>query len=193
MLPPFDVEKIKAGDTASFKTFFTFYYPKLVAFAGRFVEQQRAKDLVQDVFAKFWEQRESLQVANFQSYLYKSVQNQCLNFLRHQSMAQAHEARLQIAEARAAHADAHLHRNDTWKRMMARDIRQSIELSLNKLPPRCAEAFRLCYFHDLPHKKAAEIMGISLRTVETHIRQAVCFLREDLRLYIPALLEVYKN
>lgn len=43
------------------------------------------------------------------------------------------------------------------------------------------QAFRLAYFHDMSRKEIAEIMGISPRTVEGHIRQALAFLREDLK------------
>ena len=193
MLRPYDMEKIKAGDKIAFKHFFTFYYPKLMALACRYVDKQVAKDLVQDVFLTFWEQRNAIQPVNLQSYLFKCVQNKCLNYIKHENVVASHEAEVQLAEARTAHFNANWCSNETWKQLMARDIRQRVEESLKKLPARCAEAFRLCFFHDLPHKKVAEIMNISHRTVETHIRQAVTHLREDLRLLVPVLFDVHEN
>ena len=56
-----------------------------------------------------------------------------------------------------------------------------IEISVNKLPPKCAQAFRLHYFQDVSRKEIADIMGISVRTVEGHIHQALLFLRKDLK------------
>ena len=46
-----DIEKVRKGDHAAFKTFFEWFYPKLMALACRFVDEQVAKDLVQEVFA----------------------------------------------------------------------------------------------------------------------------------------------
>lgn len=175
-----DIHKIKAGDQTAFKTFFVFFYPKLLALACRFVDKHIALDLVQDVFTLYWEQKEKIDALNIQSFLYKCVQNKCLNHLKHEQVENQYEARIQIAESRVTYMNAHLNNNDTWKRLVARDLKDVVESSLKKLPPRCAEAFRLSFFHDLPHKKVAQMMDISHRTVETHIRQAVNFLRTDL-------------
>jgi len=175
-----DINKIKAGDQTAFKTFFVFFYPKLLALACRFVDKHIALDLVQDVFTLYWEQKEKIEALNIQSFLYKCVQNKCLNHLKHEQVENQFEARMQIAEARVAYMNDHLYNNDTWKQLVDNDLKEVVESSLQKLPPRCAEAFRLSFFYDLPHKKVAQMMGISHRTVETHIRQAVIFLRTDL-------------
>ena len=49
-----DIEKVRKGDHAAFKTFFECFYPKLMALACRFVDEQVAKDLVQEVFTSYW-------------------------------------------------------------------------------------------------------------------------------------------
>ena len=141
-----DIEKVRKGDHAAFKTFFECFYPKLMALACRFVDEQVAKDLVQEVFTSYWEQK-----------------------------------KVRIAEARIAFWGESTDSNDVLKSVINQDLREIIELSVNKLPPKCAQAFRLAYFHDISHKEIAEIMGISPRTVEGHIRQALAFLRKDLK------------
>lgn len=181
MLTSIDVDRIRAGDTRAFKTFFGVLYPKLLALACRFVDKHIAKDLVQDVFSMYWENKESIEAENIQSYLFKCVQNKCLNHIKHEAVVEKYEAKLQIAEARIASFNAQLKDNDIFRQLVARDIQNLVENSLTKLPPRCAEAFRLCFFNDLSHKQVAEVMAISPRTIETHIRQAVSFLRKDLR------------
>ena len=65
--------------------------------------------------------------------------------------------------------------------MDKQEIRREIESSIEKLPPKCAQAFRLFYFHDVSQKEIAEVMGISVRTVEGHIHNALKHLREDLK------------
>ena len=71
--------------------------------------------------------------------------------------------------------------NDVLKQVIDWDIREQIEASVKKLSPKAAEVFRLCYYEDLPHKEIADKLGISPRTVAVHVRNAVLFLREDLK------------
>ena len=71
--------------------------------------------------------------------------------------------------------------NEVLKQVLDKELREIIEISVNKLPPKCAQAFRLHYFQDVSRKEIADIMGISVRTVEGHIHQALLFLRKDLK------------
>ena len=178
---PIDIQKVKDGDQVVFKSFFECFYPKLMALACRFVDEHVAKDLVQDVFASYWEQKKLIDADNIQSFLYKWLQNRCLNYLKHQLVVEEYEARIRIAEARIAFFNNKTDSNDVLKQVISQNIREVVELSVEKLPPKTAEAFRLCYYHALSHKEIAKIMAISHRTVESHIRHAVLFLREDLK------------
>lgn len=180
MHAPVDIEKVKQGDSTAFRSFFECFYPKLMALACRFVDEQAAKDLVQEVFASYWERKREIEAENIQSFLYKWLQNSCLNYLKHRMVISEYESSIQIAEARIAFLASHTDTNDVLKQIINQDLREIIELSVDKLPPKCAQAFRLCYFEDMSHKEIAEIMHISPRTVEGHIRQAVGFLRKDL-------------
>lgn len=173
-----DIEKVRKGDHVAFKTFFECYYPKLMALACRFVDEQVAKDLVQEVFASYWEQKKVIKPDNIRSFLFKWVQNSCLNHIKHQMVVDEYESRVRIAKARITFLEEN---NDVLKSIINQDLRQIIELSVNKLPPKCAQAFRLAYFEDLSHKDIAKMMDISTRTVEGHIRQALAYLREDLK------------
>lgn len=176
-----DIHRVKEGDRVAFKSFFEYFYPKLMGLACRFVDEHVAKDLVQDVFASYWEQKKRIEAENIQSFLYKWVQNRCLNYLKHQMVVEEYEARIRIAEARIAFLNDKTDTNDVLKQVISQDLRELIEASVKKLPPKTAEVFRLCYYYDLSHKEIAKVMNISHRTVESHIRHAVLFLREDLK------------
>lgn len=178
---PVDTNELRKDNPEAFRVFFKRSYPQLMGLACRFVEAQTARDLVQDVFLSYWEQKSSIQIENPQSYLYKMLKNKCLDYLKHQVVVEDYKSRVRIAEARIAYLDNHTDLNDVFTRVASQDIRELIEESVDKLPPKCAQAFRLSYFHDIPHKEIAEVMSISVRTVETHIRKAVSLLRIDLR------------
>lgn len=176
-----DIEKLKSGDPLTFKVFFERMYPRLMGLACRFVDVQTARDIVQEVFASYWEQKEEIKAENIQSYLYKWIQNRCLNHLKHQIIVEEYESRIRIAEARIAYLESVTDTNEVLSQIMTRDITERIKEAIGQLPPKCAEAFRLFYFDELSHKEIAEQMQISPRTVEGHIRQAVLSLRKQLR------------
>lgn len=189
MKPQLNIPLVKAGNLTAFKTFFEFFYPKLMALACRFVNDEAAKDIVQEVFTTYWEQKGTIDADNIHSYLFKCVQNRCLNYLKHEMIVD--EAHIRIAEQRIESLCIDSDSNETLQNLITRDVYEVIESSVQKLPPRCAEAFRLCFFHDLPQKEVAVIMNISLRTVETHIRQAVTFLKTDLHDLLLLILLFY--
>ena len=76
---PYDLNKVKKGDKNAFRSFFGYFYPKLMALACRFVDSQVAEDLVQDVFASYWEKKHLIEADDIHSFLFKWLQNSCLN------------------------------------------------------------------------------------------------------------------
>ncbi len=180
MTESINIDKLKKGDTEAFHDFFIDFYPRLMAFACRFVEQQTAGDLVQDVFLVYWEQRKTIRTDNIQAFFYKTLRNKCLDYLKHQAVVDDYEARIRIAEKRIAFIEETTDINEVFLSIANQDILEQIEASVDKLPEKCAQVFRLCYFHDIPQKEVAGILDISLRTVESHVRRAVLFLRNDL-------------
>lgn len=178
---PIDIERIKQGDEKAFASFFIFFYPKLMALAYRFVDEYAAEDLVQEVFALYWERKETIQVEHLQSFLYKWLQNKCLDYLKHRKVVNDYEAEVRLAEMRIAFLTESADSNEVLKQIVSHDLRNLLEEIIGKLPAKCAEILRLCYLHDLSHKEIADIMQISVRTVEGHIRQGLIYLRAYLQ------------
>ena len=172
------LEMAKAAEFDSFREFFDFFYPKLMAHACRYINDESAKDVVQEVFISYWEKKDTINVTNIQSYLYRWVQNSCLNILKHNVMA--NDVHTRIAEKRIAVFSLEEDNNDSLRNLYTKDVYDIVETSLQKLPPRSAEACRLFLFKDLAQKEISAKMNISLRTVETHIHRAFSFLRKDL-------------
>ncbi len=184
----YDILQVKQGDANAFRQFFEFLYPRLMGLACRFVDDEAAKDLVQEIFVDFWEQKKDIDISNTQSYLYKSVQNKCLNYIKHQTVVEGYATKIKIAQARIDYLNRTADDNELFKQISNRNLRELIEASVDKLPSKCREAFRLCYFHEMTCKEAAEVMGVSPRTVEGHVQKAVAQLREDLRPLLTLLL-----
>ena len=70
-----------------FKELYKSIAPMLIFYAGKYVNAVTAEDLVQDVFLKVWQKRTFLFLKEgIKTYLYRSVQHACLDYLKHQEV-----------------------------------------------------------------------------------------------------------
>lgn len=78
------IKKIKEGNLNYFESFYRKFFPTLTHFANGYVNDTGiAEDLVQDVFIKFWKNREVCDtIISLKSYLYAMVKNQCISHLK---------------------------------------------------------------------------------------------------------------
>ena len=176
------IQQINAKEVGAFRALFEHFYNYLVLYAMKRVRQREvAEDVVQEVFVAIWESpKEYNSFHGFKAFLYDAVQNRCLDYLKHQMVVEEYERKVRIGELRLLWLEEHSDENDVIKSVISHDLQDVINESVEKLSPKCAKIFRLCYFEDMSHKDIAETMGISSRTVEWHIRQAIIFLRKDL-------------
>lgn len=169
-------QRLCIGDGATFTDVFRQFYRPLVRFARSITgDTASANDVLQDVFLKLWEDREQLTVkVSLKSLLYTMVRNRALNQNR---KTQRIATDIQVEN---------LHHRDNAPseagRVDADDLQRHIYRWIDDLPPRRAEAFTLSRYHGLKHSEIATIMGISERTVDTHILLALRTLRQRLDL-----------
>lgn len=183
-----DINKVQKGDETEFRLLFNIFYPRLMSVACRFVPEYIAEDIVQSVFVMYWEQKAVLIPNAIHSFLYKCTQNNCLDYLKHQSIVLGHEEEVRLAEERIAFQLQGSDVNELWNEVVERDIKQLLEASIAKLPPKCRQAFELSYFNEMTYREIAEVMHISPRTVEEHVQKATKFLRADLKEILFCLL-----
>ena len=60
-----------------------------------------------------------------------------------------------------------------------------INVAIEDLSPKCREAFLLSRYNQLKYKEIADVMGISVKTVEIHISKALSQLRQAAALLLP--------
>lgn len=186
-----DMELLRQGNLTVYKKFFTLYYPKLMGFACRFVDRATAEDIVQEVFIYFWENREVIHIANLMSFLLKSVQNRCLNYLKHKMVVESYEAEVRIAKARLLYIMETTDGNSVYTHVIKQDLSEILREALDKLSPKCAKACYLYYFRDYGVKEIAELLDVSPRTVEGYFYQALITLRKELKGIILTIFLLY--
>lgn len=173
------------SDREKFSAFCAARYPALVAYAGLFLkgeDRSWAEDVVQDVLFSVWKRRSLLRKdpAQVQAYMLKSVYNRSLNYLKHSRLRHQHESSLSdfitIAEQ---YYDPD--RNEVIRAIFNADLGRALNHSVETLPEKQREVFRMRFEDNMPERQIAEALGISVRTVEAHIYQAMKSLRASMR------------
>lgn len=167
---------IRHGDRQAFERLFKANYRPLTAYAFRFVHDlPSAENIVQDVFLKLWQSRESLLITtSLIHYLFRSVRNHSLNHLEKLKVRSGYQ-KLQIDN---------LHNNEDFSAFYPEiGLLEKIEKAISALPEKRQEIFRLAREEGLKYREIAERLHLSVKTVEAQMTLALKQLRESLKEY----------
>jgi RNA polymerase sigma-70 factor (ECF subfamily) len=128
--------------------------------------REEAEDVVQNIFIKLWESRNSLRITNIHNYLIRATKNACINSLNYKQIhAQHHEKiALEIAQTELARVSS-----SSDKSISSQTIHQCI----NELPDKTKQVIQLKYIQELSALEISEITQTSKRTVETQIYNGI--------------------
>lgn len=173
---------LKDGNEKAFETLFHRYYPSLCLVARQYVEDDvKSEEIVQDMFVKMWSKRNELSVeTSFKQYLLRSVKNQCINQLQHVKIRQKY--------AQKVKEDSKEGREPAF--FMEFGLAEKIEASINSLPEKRKEIFKLSREDGLKYREIADQLGISVKTVEAQMGLALKQLREMLKDYKDYLIGI---
>lgn len=176
----FLLSAVQRGDQKAFDTLFRRYYPMLCAYGHRFVELEDAEEIVEDSLLWIWENRETLVIeSSLNSYLFKMVYRRALNKLAHIDATQRADTRF-YEEMQEMLQDTNYYQIE--------ELAKRIEDAVAALPESYREAFVMHRFRDMSYKEIAETLGVSPKTIDYRIQQALKQLRVDLKDYLPLLL-----
>ncbi|MBW8332323.1 MAG: RNA polymerase sigma-70 factor [Prolixibacteraceae bacterium] len=182
----FIFEELKRGKEYAFDFFFNYYYPGLCVYAQKIIElpEPEAKDIVQDVFVKLWNDRKKLDVQiSVRSYLFVAVKNKCFDVLRKKKRS------VKLQEITHQHDIA----DESFDGYVLCELEIIFDNGLKKLPDRCREIFELSRLQGLKNREIAEKLNLSEKTVENQMTKALRILKEELKDYLPllALFEIF--
>jgi RNA polymerase sigma-70 factor (ECF subfamily) len=130
---------------------------------------------------KLWEKRLELVFSDsMKSYFFTSVKNGCFNYLKHRRIEQE-----VVEKLKALSRHSLLFEPDVY---VASELQEKITRAVDALPERCREVFVMSRFRGMKNDQIAKELGLSKRTVETHISNAISALRRDLREYADLLI-----
>lgn len=146
------------------------YYKPLVLYSKNFVlTNEVAEDIVQELFSVIWEKKMTfLSFPAFRIYLYNSVRNASLNYLKHQNIESIYIQ--QVTDAYQEITEDDVNEEEVY-RLLFRTI--------DRLPARCREVF-LLHMEGKKNQEIAEVLGIAIGTVKTQKKRAMQFLKEQM-------------
>ena len=147
---------------------------RLHNFARQYVpDADTAMDICQQVFIRLWEKRDSLDTRDaLRSYLYTSVKNRCLNYIRDNK-----KYRSKILDLECTDLDLMPSEDiDTDSDALENQIHDAI----SGLPEKCRQVFEMSRFREMKYREIAEELDISQKTVEAHMSKAMRLLRDAL-------------
>jgi RNA polymerase sigma-70 factor (ECF subfamily) len=147
--------------------------------------RSEVEDLVQDFFVKLWIKSPKLQInLSLKTYLFVSVKNHCFDLLKHKKVVGKYRNNLYYSKSEINH-------DEPDEYLAESELRQIIQRSLEKLQPRTREIFELSRFKGLTNFEISEKLGLSKRTIELQISNALKVLRHELAAYLPLWLIVW--
>ena len=172
-------EAIKKSSEKAFDALFLRYYPALCAYARQFLHDEDARDVVQNLLVWLWENRQMVVFeATLRSYMFSAVRNSCLTELNKKEIRRRvhHEIHQKLQ---------HLFEDPDF--YVADELAAKIDEAVKALPEKYREAFTKNRFEQMTYNEIAKEAGVSAKTIDYRIQQALKILRGALKDYLPII------
>lgn len=167
--------QMRTHDSKAFELLFKRHYKPLCRRVNSMLNDEEAsEDVVQQLFIKIWESRETLQTPDsVGAYLFTAARNRALNYIKSQARKSSNEVPLNNLHDEAD--------NRTEEQMDAKELQKALYAAIDSLPEKRREVFVLSRFEGKSYKEIAEIKQISVKTVEAQMGKALATLREFIK------------
>jgi len=165
---------IKENDKVALAELYDRYWRPLLHHALNSLHSQDfAEEVVQDLFIKIWNLRETLNILNIRYYLHSSVRNGCISFLRSQLAEEKKwdEYKLYLPKEQASVETVYLNQEKT----------ELLEKVIHKLPVKTQQIFRLKMIDGLTFRDISAQLNCSEKTILYHLSKSKRLLKSELQ------------
>lgn len=166
-------KQINEKQTDAFCRLFNDFFDSLLYFATGYVEcKEVAEDIVQEIFVDTWEGKTEFQSYNsLKTFLYTSVRNACVDWLRHQQVEKKY-ADVVLRETSECE-------EDFAYKVMREEVYRKLFAVIDELPDRRREIFKY-HMQGKSNTEIAELLDLSVFTVKTQKVKAVQYIKDRL-------------
>lgn len=171
-------EAIRNGDESAFTLYYHSFVDSLVAFLIKLLgNEEEAKEIVQEVFIKLWEKRETIDPEKkLDSFIYTTAKNMAFNTIRKRQIHSKY-----VDEQSFIGADPGRGADDN---IISKETELLFNLVMNSMPSQRRKVFTLSRNEGLTYEQIAQEMGISLDTVKSHMKLALRDIRDAVLVYV---------
>ncbi len=171
-----------ANDQSAYKELFILLHGRLKQFAYSILKShEESEELVSDLFIKVWQKKDQLTtIESPLLYFYTSAKNMAYNRLSKQRRQINPSPEEWLVQLNSVYFDPE-------QLMMTEEMMRQIRQAINSLPPRCRIIFKLVKEDGLKYKEVAELLQLSVKTVEAQMAIALRRLGKCMQLEINEL------
>lgn len=164
------------NDCQAFEELFHLYYKKLLRFAYAIVkDRQLSEEVVSDVFVNIWRNRmRLLEIDNLNSYLYISTKNLAIR----STTIKGRHINFPIDEVEI---EPHTSVKTPEDIFLNNEMMERYEAAIIALPPKCQTIYRLAKQDGLKYKEIADILNVSVKTIDAQLSIAIKKITESVR------------
>ncbi|MGO4292426.1 RNA polymerase sigma-70 factor [Chitinophaga sp. RAB17] len=158
---------------AAFTALYHRYWEMLLGMAfNRLKDLPAAEDIVHDVFASIWRNRNKLAADSLSHYLAAAVKYMTIAHFRKKEYGHKYQETI---------LDPDLCDGNMENRLHYRHILQMVNEEVNNLPEKCRVVFRYSRQNGMSSREIAQVMGISHKTVDNQLNKAITHLRHKMK------------
>jgi RNA polymerase sigma-70 factor (family 1) len=173
--------EIQSGNSHAFDELFLRYHDRLLAFAVQYTKQlESAEEITSELFVKIWLKRTTLStILNPETYLFISIKNACLNWIRSNKKNAIYTSSSSSDEQELDKVAAY-----QVNLVEEKELEKILNLIVATLPDQRKMIFKLIKEQGLKRHEVAEILGLSIRTVENQLHKAIITLAKAISEYL---------
>lgn len=179
------IQRLRLGEEAAYEFIFRNHFTGLCLFAEHFLkDKDAAEEIVEDFFCHLWDNYVNISItSSLRGYLYRSIHNRCLKYIKHQKVEQQY-----IADHQYYFTDKEIleSASDDYPmvNLITKELENKIAVIIESLPSQCKRVFCMSRFENLTYQEIADKLNVSLNTVKTQMARALQKLRKELKDYL---------
>ena len=168
------MEKTNNRSINLFDAFFLRFYPKVKGFALKLLQNEDdALDVTQEIFIKIWNQQDIWLTDNYsEGYIYAMTKNHVFNMMRRRVLERNYQEQKKLSAA-----DNISYVTDFEEEMYSKELELLYKMRIEEMPPQRKTIFRLSRIDGKTNQEIADLLNLSIRTVERHIHLALTDLK----------------
>lgn len=176
------LELLSKNDESAFTELYNRFWKKLFTIAyNRLKEVEAAEDIVHDVFAGLWANREGLQIEFLENYLATATKYAVLAKIKKKELERIYKN---------CNTNTLLFELPVETALHYKQIMEIIKHEVDKLPEKCRLIFKYSRNEGMPVKAIAKELQISPKTVENQLYKAVKQLKLATKSFLHFLISL---